>query len=64
MIKYVVEIKVNDKWVPAQRIRSEHYDSEEAAIIAAKVEYPITCALQSKKGGPIGIRVMDVVLQD
>jgi arsenate reductase len=36
-----------------------HFDTEEQAIQAAKKLYPITCALQAKKGGPVGIRVAD-----
>ena len=61
-VKYMVEVRIDGVWLPAQRVRVQHYDTEEAAITAAKIEYPITCALQAKKGGPVGIRVADVVL--
>jgi hypothetical protein len=57
---FVVELRVNGKWVPAQRADGD-YPTEEAATIAAKAAYPITCRIQLSKG-PVGIRVMEVVV--
>ena len=57
---YVVEIRVNGKWLPAQRV-DEDFPTEGEAIKAAKANYPITCRIQAAKG-PVGIRVMQVEL--
>ena len=58
---YAVEVRVNGLWVPAHRIPDE-FPTEGDAIKAAKQHYPITCRIQATKGGPVGIRVVDVVL--
>ena len=59
---FVVEIRVNGKWLSAQRVSEEFYPTEMEAIKAAKENYPITCRIQASKGGPVGIRVLPVEL--
>jgi hypothetical protein len=57
---FVVEIRVNGTWLPAQRV-TDDFPTEAKAIAAAVKAYPITVAIQKAKG-PVGIRVIEVVL--
>jgi hypothetical protein len=57
---FVVEIRINGVWRPAQRVQDD-FDTEVQAIKAAKKAYPITVGIQKAKG-PVGIRVIEVVL--
>jgi hypothetical protein len=60
MTAFVVEVRVNGHWRPAQRVEDD-YPTEMAAIKAAVKAYPITVRIQKAKG-PVGIRVIEVVL--
>lgn len=57
---FVVEIRINGVWHPAQKANGD-YDTEEEAREAAKAAYPITCHIQTSDG-PVGIRVVEVVV--
>lgn len=57
---YVVEVRVNGVWRPAQRADKD-YPTEIDAINAAKEAYPITVYIQANNG-PVGIRVVEVVM--